>query len=188
MPEKDLIKKFAPRKRPPRNRTKKQPVHPLIAGVKMYLPAIVFVVVAVSVAFFVLGSTAPASDDSDTDVIEEAAPLVNEPSNETEAFITAEEPLVEEPVDEYITTTVAVILDTPTGFLNMRSGPGISFARVDQVHPGDEFVVLEESNGWLKLERINAEDAWVIDMYASVGERLLIDGELPEELPDSSGE
>jgi type IV pilus assembly protein PilM len=65
------------------------------------------------------------------------------------------------------TATRIRIMETPTGWLNVRSGPGTSFAIVTRITPGEEFVVLEERDEWLKLELPTLSSGWVTRQYAT---------------------
>ena len=47
------------------------------------------------------------------------------------------------------------------GFLRVRSGPGRSNSEVAQVKVGEEFVILEESNGWYKIEYEPGKEGWI---------------------------
>ncbi len=65
------------------------------------------------------------------------------------------------------TTTRVRITETPTGWLNVRSGPGTSFAIVTRITPGEEFVVLEERDEWIKLELPALASGWVTRQYTT---------------------
>lgn len=43
------------------------------------------------------------------------------------------------------------ILDTPNGFLNVRSGPGTNFSIIQKINPGDSYDLLEEKGDWYKI-------------------------------------
>ena len=47
------------------------------------------------------------------------------------------------------TITVA---DTPIGWLNVRSGPGLDFSVIGKVRPGEDYPLLEETGEWYKME------------------------------------
>ena len=57
------------------------------------------------------------------------------------------------------------ILSTPTGTLNVRSGPGTSFSTVTKVNPGEKYELLEESSGWYKI-KVSGQSGWVSTQYA----------------------
>lgn len=65
------------------------------------------------------------------------------------------------------TTTRIRVTETPTGWLNVRSGPGTSFAIVTRITPGEEFVVLEEEGEWIKLELPALASGWVTRQYVT---------------------
>lgn len=60
---------------------------------------------------------------------------------------------------------VVEVLNTPTGFLNVREGPGIGFALKGTVYPGERYLVLEDAKGWLKLRLRDGSEGWVIERY-----------------------
>lgn len=59
-----------------------------------------------------------------------------------------------------------VILDTPTGFLRVRSQPNTSSSEVGRVNPGDELILLSEENGWFQIELDSGDKGWVSSDYA----------------------
>lgn len=66
------------------------------------------------------------------------------------------------------TRSYIIILDTPTGWLNARKGPGISYASVARVHPGEKYVLLKEKDEWyyIDMEGEGGIKAWVSAQYA----------------------
>lgn len=62
------------------------------------------------------------------------------------------------------------ILDTPTGFLRVRSQPSTSSAELIQVKPGDKYSLLEisEDEDWYKIELDNGTEGWVSAQYAQI--------------------
>lgn len=70
-------------------------------------------------------------------------------------------PLPTEDVNETIT-----ILQTPNGFLRVRSGPGTSFGEVARVNTGDNFTVTDEQNGWYEIRLDDGKTGWVSSQYA----------------------
>lgn len=59
----------------------------------------------------------------------------------------------------------AIIKQTPTGFLNSRSGPGKEKLLVKKLLPGEQYTILEEKSGWIKLKISEIEEGWVIKDY-----------------------
>jgi uncharacterized protein YgiM (DUF1202 family) len=55
------------------------------------------------------------------------------------------------------------ILDTPTGYLNVRNTPGYGDV-VTKVSPGERFLVKAEENGYYKID-VNGKEGWVIRTY-----------------------
>jgi hypothetical protein len=62
------------------------------------------------------------------------------------------------------TKTQVEILQTPTGILNVRNGPGTGYAVIGQVSPGEKYDLLEESSGWYKIKA--AKEGWISNQYA----------------------
>jgi hypothetical protein len=59
---------------------------------------------------------------------------------------------------------------TPTGFLNVRKGPGTSYEKVGQVNPGELFDLLSEDvvKGWYEIRISATTTGWVTKQYASI--------------------
>ncbi len=62
------------------------------------------------------------------------------------------------------------ILETPTGFLNVRSGPGTNFEKIGQVKPGESFEFVSENpeRTWLEIKLPDGTIGWVTGQYAKV--------------------
>lgn len=58
-----------------------------------------------------------------------------------------------------------LILDTSTGFLRVRSGPGISFSELGRAAPGQKYPYLGEQGGWFKIS-FNGQEGWVSGDFA----------------------
>lgn len=58
-----------------------------------------------------------------------------------------------------------LILDTPTGFLRVRSTSSVGAAEVGRVNPGETYELLEEQTGWYKIKLPEAE-GWISTQYA----------------------
>ncbi|SER73672.1 N-acetylmuramoyl-L-alanine amidase [Gracilibacillus ureilyticus] len=54
--------------------------------------------------------------------------------------------------------------------LNVRNGPGTDFPVIGQVHPPDVYPVLEETEGWVKIE-YQQETGWVAKDYVTIKEK-----------------
>ncbi|MEK7559279.1 MAG: SH3 domain-containing protein [Patescibacteria group bacterium] len=59
-----------------------------------------------------------------------------------------------------------LILDTPTGFLRVRSSSSASTSEVGRVTPGETYDVLEEDEGWYKIKLKDGTEGWVSSQYA----------------------
>jgi type IV pilus assembly protein PilM len=59
-----------------------------------------------------------------------------------------------------------IVLDTPTGFLNVRKGPGISFEAFAEIQPGENYILLAEQNGWYNIQIDKQTNGWIFSNYA----------------------
>ena len=61
------------------------------------------------------------------------------------------------------------VSDTPTGTLNVRTGPGTNFSKVGQVTPGQEFEVIKYDAvaGWYEI-KLTSGTGWVTKQYVTV--------------------
>ncbi len=57
------------------------------------------------------------------------------------------------------------ILETPTGWLNVRSGPSTVYDILKKVLPGESYELLEEQEEWYKIRLSATEEGWVIYEY-----------------------
>lgn len=62
------------------------------------------------------------------------------------------------------------ILDTPTGFLNVREDPSTSGTKVTEVSPGDTYEYSKESGGWYLIKLKDGEEGWVFGDYVELSE------------------
>jgi len=61
------------------------------------------------------------------------------------------------------------ILDTPVGFLRVRSGPGTGYSEVGQVKPGESYSLQDSSpSGWylIEVELPATSSGWITSQYA----------------------
>ena len=59
------------------------------------------------------------------------------------------------------------ISDTPTGFLRVRKNSSVASVEVGKVNPKDTFEVLDEENGWYKIELEDKTVGWVSGQYVT---------------------
>lgn len=62
---------------------------------------------------------------------------------------------------------MAVIKETPTGWLRVREKPTRASKEIARVIPGKKYPYLEEKDGWLKIEYQSGKQGWVSGIYAS---------------------
>ena len=69
-----------------------------------------------------------------------------------------------------ITSTLRMleINKTPTGWLNVRSGPGTSFAPVGRVNPGEVYPLLAEEAEWYRIQFSETKEGWVAKQYSII--------------------
>jgi hypothetical protein len=75
------------------------------------------------------------------------------------------------PAPPPVLTQSVKILATPTGFLNVRSGPGTNTAKVGQVNPGEVYQVLSDSSangGWYQIRLSDALTGWIAKKYGKL--------------------
>ncbi|NTV30665.1 PEGA domain-containing protein [candidate division WWE3 bacterium] len=63
-------------------------------------------------------------------------------------------------------TNMLTILDTPTGFLNVREGAGLNAPLVTTVFPGDKFGWIREENGYILILMQDGKQGWINGAYA----------------------
>lgn len=64
------------------------------------------------------------------------------------------------------TVTKILILDTPTGFLRVRSEPSLNGTEVGRVLPGENYDLLDEQVGWFKIKLKDESSGWVSSQYS----------------------
>lgn len=63
-------------------------------------------------------------------------------------------------------TVSITILETPTGFLRVRSTPSLGGAEIGQVKPGEKYQLLNEQTGWYQIKLTTGQTGWVSSQYA----------------------
>jgi hypothetical protein len=73
--------------------------------------------------------------------------------------------------------TLIEILDTPTGFLRVRSEPSTLSKEVGQVQPKEKYPLVgeDERSGWYKIEFQKEKDGWVSNRYTRKVEEEVIE-------------
>lgn len=59
------------------------------------------------------------------------------------------------------------ILDTPTGFLRVRSNPSISSNEIARIEPGETYELLTEQTGWYRIRLRDGVPGWISSDYAT---------------------
>jgi len=63
------------------------------------------------------------------------------------------------------TVTKVEILPTGTGWLRVRSGPGLGNDEVTKIDVGSKFDLIEEQSGWSKIKLTDGTSGWVSSQY-----------------------
>lgn len=69
------------------------------------------------------------------------------------------------PIPTTATTSTAIILKTPNGFLRVRSGPSTSFGEITRVKTGETFTIIDEQTGWYQIQIPEIGTGWVSSQY-----------------------
>lgn len=62
--------------------------------------------------------------------------------------------------------TKILILETPTGFLRVRSEPSLNGVEVGRVLPGEKYDMLDEQEGWFKIKLKDESSGWISSQYS----------------------
>ena len=57
------------------------------------------------------------------------------------------------------------ILDTPTGYLNVRSSNSISSSKIGVAMPGETYEVLDKKDNWFEIQLNSGDKGWVVADY-----------------------
>jgi len=78
-------------------------------------------------------------------------------------------PIPQEEEKKQVTPTEVEILNTPVGFLRVRSEPSVTGSEVGRVTPGKKYKYLskDDKTGWFKIELEDGKDGWVSNEYAT---------------------
>jgi len=82
-------------------------------------------------------------------------------------------PLPKQSTSSAIPTPYVEIIDTPTNFLRVRSGPVVQNSpsnEIAQVNPGDRFPYLKTQTGWYQIEYQKGKNGWISASYATLVE------------------
>ena len=65
---------------------------------------------------------------------------------------------------------VVEIQNTPTGFLNVRKGPGTNFGKISEAKPGEAFILVstDKAGGWYEIKLADGTTGWITKDYAAV--------------------
>jgi hypothetical protein len=63
-------------------------------------------------------------------------------------------------------TAKIIILDTPTGFLRVRTNNSIASSEIGRVNPGETYPLISEQGGWFEIKLKNGSNGWISNQYA----------------------
>jgi len=64
------------------------------------------------------------------------------------------------------TKPYALIKDTPTGFLRVRSDAATTSAELARVKPGEKYSIIDEKSDWFKIQLEATKSGWISSQYA----------------------
>lgn len=65
-------------------------------------------------------------------------------------------------------TQNVLILNTPTGYLNVRAGPSLSASEVGQVIPQKIYPLISQESGWYEITLDDGTTGWISSQYAKL--------------------
>ncbi|MBL7057966.1 pilus assembly protein PilM [Patescibacteria group bacterium] len=88
--------------------------------------------------------------------------------SQKEAVVTEIEKKIESSSDEVLAVILPniTILSTEVGWLNVRSGPGVSYDLVVRINPGESYPLLEDRETWYKIKIDENNEGWISSQYA----------------------
>ncbi|HSW87899.1 MAG TPA: PEGA domain-containing protein [Candidatus Saccharimonadales bacterium] len=72
------------------------------------------------------------------------------------------------PAGATATGSQVLILNTPTGFLHVRSTPSSGGTIITNVDPGQTFLLITQQSGWYQIQLTDGTKGWVSGQYAKV--------------------
>ncbi len=80
--------------------------------------------------------------------------------------------LVKKPVIQINPNQIFVqILETPNGFLRVRSAPTVASIETGEVHPGEKYQLIrvDDKTGWYDIQLTATSSGWISNTYATYG-------------------
>jgi len=94
--------------------------------------------------------------------LSDASSMIDETSQEID------KDTIDIPISEQQTSNKVKILNTPTGYLNVRGKPAISEKLLGEVYSNDEYVFEAEKDGWYYIIIPKGIDGWISGEYAEI--------------------
>lgn len=128
------------------------------------IPLFLGILVGGGILVYLIYSKSPAESNVKTTIV-----LPEQSSKETGSNEAAGQASLEQakPKVEFLEVT---ILDTPTGYLNVRRGPGTNFEKITTVKPGEKYQLVSENQkaGWYEIKLDETRTGWVTKQYAKI--------------------
>jgi len=59
-----------------------------------------------------------------------------------------------------------LILETPTGFLNVRSENSLSGSVIAKINPGENYELISQKDNWFEIKLKDGKTGWISNQYA----------------------
>lgn len=135
--------------------------------------AVSFIIFVFVIYQYVINTPLPASIISEEENQEVAIPdLLNEALNLSsstkpliQATSTTSTPLSATTSSVTIINKI-IIQETPTGWLNVRTGPGINYQQIARVYINESYQLLKEEGDWFQIKISDKISGWILSQYA----------------------
>lgn len=139
----------------------------LLVGIAL---VVAFIAIAIVTPIYGLVSNFGAPQQGPPPVVETAPPPA--PVSEPPA---AQPPVsVPEPVPAALLAPVTekrvMVLSSPLGYVNVRSGPGTDYKKLREAKPGEEYAYTAAENGWYRIVDAEGVAGWISATYVKVSE------------------
>ncbi|MCK5591229.1 MAG: pilus assembly protein PilM [Candidatus Pacebacteria bacterium] len=88
-----------------------------------------------------------------------------EETSEEKSEIISPQDFEEEVSEDTESEEQVLIKNTPTGWLNVRSGPDVTYIIITKINPGEKYIIIEEKEEWVKIKLSEDEEGWVYSVY-----------------------
>lgn len=67
-----------------------------------------------------------------------------------------------------VASLLVEIVNTPTGWLNVRSGPGTNYLIIKKIYPDENYALLSTSTDWLQIRLSEDLSGWISSVYGRI--------------------